>query len=90
VCRRKYTPEPKEQGYAQAIRQHAVESYVDGLNFRRIARMLKVSHTSVMNWVKAHADSLPDAAPLPARKQVVNELDELFTFVEEKKTGSMS
>lgn len=60
------------------------------MNFRRIARMLKVSHTSVMNWVKAYTDSLPDAAPLPQQKQEVNELDELFTFIVEKKTEPMS
>src|SRR5262245_45521370 len=85
VCQRKYTPEPQEQGHAQTIRQQAVENYVDGMNFRRIVRQLKVSHTSVMNWVKAHTDSLPDAVPLPVQKQVVNELDGLFTFIGDKK-----
>jgi len=89
-CRRKYTPVPNDQGYSQALRRQAVENYVDGMNFRRIARQLKVSHTSVMNWVKAHADSLPPCAPLPQQQQVVNELDELFTFVGEKKTEPMS
>ena len=72
TCQRKYTPRPKEQGYAQSLRRQAVEYYVDGMNFRRIARVLKVSHTSVMNWVKAHADTLPDVPPLPQAKQEVN------------------
>jgi len=90
VCRRKYTPAPQEQGYAQALRRQAVENYVDGMNFRRIGRLLKVSHTSVMNWVKAHADSLPDQAPLPELEQEVNELDEVFTFIGAKKTEPTS
>lgn len=90
VCRRKYTPAPKTQGYDQALRKQAVENYVDGMNFRRIARLLKVSHTSVMNWVKAHADSLPDGAPLPPQAQEVNELDEVFTFIAQKKTEPIS
>ena len=88
VCGRRYTPEPTEQGYPHALRQQAVKLYVDGLNYRRIARVLSVDHKSVMNWVKAYAAQLP-RAPVP--KQVENaELDELFTFVGKKKTSSMS
>ena len=85
-CQRRYTPEPKEQGYPAEVRQQAVKLYVDGLNYRRIGRILGVDHKSVMNWVKAHADQLP---PAPVPKQVENaELDELFTFVGKKKTTS--
>ncbi len=39
--------------------------YVDGMNFRRIARTLGVAHRSVINWVNAHADHLPDHPPVP-------------------------
>lgn len=60
--------------------------YVDGMNFRRIGRQLGVDHKSVINWVKAYGAQLP-AAPLP--DDVNNaELDELFTFVGDKKTSS--
>ena len=62
--------------------------YADGLNFRQIGRHLKVSHRSVMNWVKAHAEALP-RAPVPEEAYTV-EMDELYTFIEEKKTGSTS
>jgi transposase-like protein len=84
ACGHKYTPEPVEQGYPEAIRQQAVKLYVDGLNYRRIARHLGVDHKSVIHWVNAYTDQLPPA-PLPP--QVRNaELDELFTFVGKKKT----
>lgn len=92
-CGRKYTPEPTAHGYAEAIRQEAVRLYVDGLNQRRIARTLKVSHQTVANWIKAHADTLPEQPPSPASVSStleVNELDELFTFVGNKKTKSTS
>jgi hypothetical protein len=60
--------------------------YVDGLNYRRIGRLLEVDHKSVMHWVKAYTDQLP---PAPVPDDVNNaELDELFTFVEKKKTRS--
>lgn len=87
-CGKKYTPQPKYQGYSEEVRQRAVELYVDGNNLRRIGRQLGVSPQSVLNWVRAHAAQLP-AAPQPEEVQVV-EMDELHTFVERKKTKPTS
>jgi transposase-like protein len=85
-CGRKYTPEPKEQGYPVALRQQAVKLYLEGVNYRRIGRLLEVDHKTIMHWVKAYSDQLPPA-PLPT--DVNNaELDELFTFIGRKKTSS--
>jgi hypothetical protein len=61
--------------------------YLDGLNFRRIGRLLGVHHTSVMNWVNAQAEGVDDA-PVPAQVETV-EMDELFTFSGSKKTVSI-
>ena len=60
--------------------------YVDGINFHRIGRLLSVHHQSVINWVNAHAEKLPDA-PVPEKTEDV-EMDELFTFIGSKKTKS--
>ena len=90
VCRRKYTPEPKQVGHDEGLRKAAVQLYVDGMNLRRIARTLGVTHPTVAAWVKAYAASLPDAPPSPTALMDVNELDELFTFVGSKKTKSTS
>ena len=89
-CQRKYTPEPKRQGYAAATRQAALRLYADGMNLRRIARTLRISHPTVANWVNAHAAQLPDSPPQPAAPLAVHELDELFTFVGSKKAQSTS
>jgi transposase len=92
TCRRKYTPEPNPIGYADDVRQQANRLYVDGVNFRRIGRLLGVSHQTVANWVAAHARTLPDEPPVPPHAArtplVVGELDELYTFEGEKKTAS--
>jgi transposase-like protein len=88
-CQCRYTPDPQETGYPEAMRHRALELYLEGINFRRIARLLKVSHTSVMNWIKAAADQLPDELPLPEQVMVIEE-DELFTFVQHKKTKPTS
>ena len=42
VCQRKYTPEPKVQGYSDEVRRQALQLYVDGMNFRRIGRTLGI------------------------------------------------
>jgi hypothetical protein len=44
-----------------------------------------VVHRTVINWVNAHAASLPDCPPVPGDTQVVHELDEWFAFVGSKK-----
>jgi transposase-like protein len=74
------------QGYDEQTRQQAVKLYSDGLNFRRIARHLGVSHQSVINWVNAYTAQLPNQPPQPEAVGVV-ELDELFSFIGKKKTG---
>lgn len=84
ACQRVYTPAPKETGYSVTTRQKAVQLYVDGMNLRRIARTLAVNHQSVANWVHAQAVQLPPA-PVPDHTESV-ELDELFTFIEAKKS----
>jgi transposase-like protein len=86
LCGCKYTPVKKERGYSREVRRKAMELYVDGMNLRRIARQLKVNPQSVANWAKAHAESLP-AAPVPEKVENA-ELDEIFTFIGSKKTGS--
>ena len=77
ACGRRYSPAPKQQGYDEQTRQQAVQLYSDGMNFRRIARHVGVSHQSVINWVNAHSASLPAQPPHP---------DEVFTFVGKKKS----
>jgi len=87
-CQRKYTPVPKAQGYPESLRKQAKEMYVDGGNFRRIARHLKVHHRTVALWITEHANSLP-TAPVPEEVKEA-EMDELFAFIGDKKTSSTS
>jgi len=68
------------------MRKQALQLYVDGMNLRRIGRHLGIHHRTVSLWVKARAASLPEA-PLPGEVKEA-EMDELFTFIGNKKTGS--
>ena len=69
------------------MRKRAMEMYVDGNNLRRIARHLKVAPQTVAYWVTDLAETLPNA-PLPEEVQEA-ELDEMFTFIGDKKTKSI-
>jgi len=93
-CGRTYTPRPKRRGHGEATRRAALRLYVDGTNFRRIARHLSVSPQTVINWVNAFAARLP-APPTPRERRgeapaEVLEMDELYTFVSQKKSPPMS
>jgi transposase-like protein len=85
-CNRKYTPEPKQQGYPESLRKRASEMYVDGGNLRRIARHLKIAPRTVALWVTDVAETLPNA-PMPEEVKEA-EMDEIFTFIGDKKTES--
>jgi transposase-like protein len=79
-------------GYSPEVRAEAVKLVLDGANYRRAGRYLKVNHQSVINWVTAATAKLkPGDAPRPvAGDSDVVEVDELFTFVGSKKTKSTS
>jgi hypothetical protein len=56
------------------------------MNLRKIARHLKVAPQTVALWVTDRAEALP-LAPMPAEVQEA-EMDEMFTFIGDKKTES--
>jgi transposase-like protein len=87
-CGCKYTPEPEPRGYPGEMRKQAVQMYVDGMNLRRFGRHLGIHHRTVSLWGQAHVAHLPEA-PLPTEVKEA-EMDELFTFIGSKKTGSKS
>ena len=87
-CNRAYTPIAKEKGYPQETRMLALRMYVEGSSLRSIARVLKVSPQSVSNWINAYVSQLPPV-PMPDQPKVA-ELDELYTFLKQKKTRSTS
>src|SRR5215813_9080711 len=78
-CKRAYTPDANEKGYAQETRMLALRMYVEGSSQRSIARILKISPQSVSNWINAYVSKLPPT-PMPQKPKVA-ELDELYTFL---------
>jgi len=71
-----------------AIRQKAIKLYIDGAGLRRTGRQVGVHHQTVANWAKEQAEQLPEV-PVPAEVKAA-EFDEIFTFIGDKKTESIS
>ena len=65
-----------QRGYSEHIKRKAIQLYLEGNGFRRIERILKVSHVSVINWVK-NAGAKLDEIPKKYGKVEALELDEL-------------
>ena len=50
----------QQRGTDVRIKRQALELYLEGLGFRSIGRILKVSHVAVYNWIKAHGKKIDD------------------------------
>ncbi len=70
----------------------AVLLYVSGLSMNAIAKLLGMSATGVMKWLRMHAASLPDVMPQPesAGEPVVMELDEMWHYLKKSRKNSGS
>lgn len=88
-CRRYFTPEPKPEGYAVSVRTQALKLSLEGTSFRAIGRLLSLHHQTVSNWITQAATALPTQVTDSTPAETI-ELDELYTFVQQKKTASTS
>ncbi len=88
ACGKRYTPNPKPQGYDRTTRATAVRMVTDGINLRRAQRLLRIHHTTILRWKRQAAQHLPATPPQPQLADEI-ELDELYTFVTRKKTESI-
>jgi len=66
----------------------AIRMYVEGSSQRSIGRILQLSPQPVANWITAYTSKLPPAE-VPQKPRTA-EVDEMYTFVQQKKTKSTS
>ena len=83
-CNYRYTVTKKSDVKPIEVRRMALEMYLEGLGFRSIGRLLKISHVTVYYWVKHWGENLD----LSSKKEPVEivELDEMHTYIGQKKT----
>ena len=68
----------------KSLKRFALELYLEGLGFRSIGRLIKVSHVSVCNWVKQYGQSLDLLQN--DHKICLTEIDEMHSYIGSKKT----
>jgi len=72
----------------KSLKRFALELYLEGLGFRSIGRLIKVSHVSVFNWIKQYGKSLD---LLQNNHDIcVTEIDEMHSYIGSKKMLSGS
>jgi len=85
-CRYHYTVERKSDVKTSEIRRLALELYLEGLGFRSIGRILKISYGTVYSWVKEWSINVS----FPRRETPMNiiELEKMLAYIETKKTDN--
>ena len=76
-----------KNGYPEHVRRQAIRYYLEGNGFRRIERLMHVSHVSVINWVKKAAENIRANKTLKNRKVDVLELDEMCISLKKLVSG---
>ena len=83
-CRYRYTVEQRAGTGDKAAKGHALEIYLEGLGFRSIGRILNFSNVSILKWMRAFGEALPEIR----REETVPvmEIDEMHRYIGSKKT----
>lgn len=69
-----------------------IRLYLEGVGFRGISRLTGVPHTTVMRWVQKLGDDIERFRPQADEVEPVSvmELDEMWHFVQKKRTNAGS
>lgn len=81
-CQYHYTV--RERGKPKELKRMALLLYLEGLGFRSIERILKVSNVTVLNWVRRFGEELESL--ISDNRLEVLEMDEMHTYIGSKKT----
>jgi len=75
----------KSTSKSKALKRYALILYLEGLGFRSIGRLLKVSNVSVLNWVRGFGEDV-QALKKDVAEIDFAELDEMHSYIGSKKT----
>lgn len=85
-CGCNYTKEGR--GYPKELRLLALRMYLEGIGFRGIGRLLKVSNVTVLNWVKEAGRKLIDLKSDEPKHVHMLEIDEMHSYIQKKTMSS--
>jgi transposase-like protein len=84
ACHYHYTVLQKSDVKSQDMHRMALEMYLEGVGFRSIGRLLRISYGTVYQWIRQYGRK----ASLPIKTPSIPfvELDEIHSYVGQKKT----
>jgi transposase-like protein len=89
VCKYSFTVSKLGKVKPPEIQRMALQLYLEGMSFRGIERVLKVSHVTVLKWVRRWGKGISLLRRETEPKEVRQvEIDELCSYVGEKKGPS--
>ncbi len=83
-CSFRYTVASGSKAKPAYLRKLALQLYLEGLGFRSISRILKVSNVTVLNWIRAFGEQVEELKS--ADPVIYTEMDEMHTYCGSKKT----
>ncbi len=87
-CGRNYSVEIRKNNKSDEVKTIAKSMYLEGLGFRSIGRILKVSHVAVFNWIKKigkeEKEKFKEKKQKIEHKKII-EMDEIHTYLGKKK-----
>jgi len=87
-CGFNFTIIKKGRGKPDAQKRLALHMYLEGMGFRGIGRVLKVSNVAVLNWVRDFGEKVKELRKTEKPEGVeVMELDEMWHFIQKKRTS---
>ena len=84
-CGYNFTVEKKSNEYSLSVKKNALQLYLEGLGFRSIGRILKVSNVSVLNWIRTFGKEVEALHSVSDEIEIV-EVDEMHSYIGSKKT----
>jgi len=78
-----YSVVQKSDTSNESQRRLALTLYLEGLGFRSIGRILGFSHVAVYNWIRSFGEQVET---LKQKEAVIVEMDEMHSYVGNKKT----
>ena len=88
-CKRKFIT---EKNYSEEFKQKAIAIFYEGNSGRAVGRIMGINKSTVYNWIKKLDEKLQDVdyteenLAVQAKQTEVIEMDELFDYINEKKT----
>ena len=87
-CGRRFLDRPRKNGISQEKKDMAIKMYTEKVGFRRMGRLLNMSHVSALNIIRDYGEKLAKT-PLHKGNAKVVEIDELYHWYGNKKKQSL-